>query len=681
MYYLESRVEILEGLLRENGITFPAPEVLDHSARLPVADPVKAAQGEDWRHPTGKENEGFSELQAQPPGQRQTQQEKAHEQRKDDENKLDKLVSNVGMISVAGASDPRYLGSTSGISFARVVFAAVKSSVSGANSDKGSTRSTSDPSRAAAKAIGPGGTSMRDSFFGLQTKPTITPAPFPDRDLALRLVDFYFEHANPQVPILHRGEFMKMFNAVYSDEKRTRTPRQSYMLNIVFAIGAGIYLGDPDTEPESGGGNTGSPEKKRKSSEQGQTEGGKKKGSKNGHGQAQPEEYHASAIVHLEACLQSTMPVDRPDGFGGGLEELQAVLLLAGFALLRPVAPGLWYITGVAVRLAVDLGLHYEDGKDIDSGLNHADAKHSKRDEKISKERVEQHAKEKGRREWMRDFRRRLWWCTYSFDRLVSTCVGRPFGITDQAITTEFPSLLEDEYITPTGFLPEGHGRPSSKHVAYHYFRFRLLQSEILQVLQHQQAQIVRKERREEEANRYLHAELPSPFLVKHRTFRQWRHDIDMRLEDWKNTAPTRKESGVKFSHEFMELNYWQAVIMLYRQSLSTPKQFQNEYHDDEVESPGARIVEAREDEQRVFLKVAEAGQKVLKLYRALHRIHLVNYTFLATHHLFMAGISFLYAIWHSPVVRSQLVSLFFPHATLHRLVRGAGAILIHNRH
>jgi len=56
-----------------------------------------------------------------------------------------------------------------------------------------------------------------------------------------------------------------------------------------------------------------------------------------------------------------------------------------------------------------------------------------------------------------------------------------------------------------------------------------------------------------------------------------------------------------------------------------------------------------------VFLKVAEAGQKVLKLYRQLHRIHLVNYTFLATHHLFMAGISFLYAIWHSPAVRSEL--------------------------
>ncbi|KAI7573374.1 hypothetical protein KC316_g11847 [Hortaea werneckii] len=65
--------------------------------------------------------------------------------------------------------------------------------------------------------------------------------------------------------------------------------------------------------------------------------------------------------------------------------------------------------------------------------------------------------------------------------------------------------------------------------------------------------------------------------------------------------------------------------------------------------------MEAKEDEEMVFMKVAQAGQTVLKIYRQLHRLKLVNYTFLATHHLFMSGISFLYAIWHSTLVRSQL--------------------------
>jgi hypothetical protein len=273
------------------------------------------------------------------------------------------------------------------------------------------------------------GTSMRDSFFGLQTKPTIRQASFPDRELGSRLVELYFEHANPQIPILHRGEFMEMFERVYTSGERNRTSRESYMLNIVFAIGAGIILGSSDTDDSPTSDPSRSPTKSRSSPPS------NKKRRLAGH-QHQPEEYHASAIVHLENFLGSSPAADRPDGFGGGLEELQAVLLLAGFALLRPVAPGLWYIVGVAVRLGVDLGLHYEDGVGID-GAGSEDQSAGKSELKTegsgattasgnaSTSKVD--AKERGRRQWVRDLRRRLWWCVYSLDRLVSTCVGRPF--------------------------------------------------------------------------------------------------------------------------------------------------------------------------------------------------------------------------------------------------------------
>lgn len=430
-----------------------------------------------------------------------------------------------------------------------------------------------------------------------------------------------------------------MFEQAYADgDARVRTPRELYMLNIVFAIGSGIFLGDAGD---------------REAKEEEKKESKKKSGLNH---QCQPEEYHASAIVHLESCLSSPASIERPDGFGGGLEELQAVLLLAGFALLRPVAPGLWYIIGVAVRLAVDLGLHYEDGKDVDVGLEEVDDVKGE-DSDLAKLRREHHARERGRREWVRDFRRRLWWCTYCFDRLVSTCVGRPFGITDQVITTEFPSLLDDKYITPSGFLEAPPGEASYKVASWHYLRLRLLQSEILQVLQHQQAQQARAGGANQR-NPYMHTTLPSPFLSKFDSFRSWRIDIDKRLWEWKTSAPTKRDTGVGFSVEFLELNYWQCIIMLYRQSLSVPAMFEGEFNtSEEVNSPSVHNIELREDEERVFLKVAEAGQRVLRLYRQLHRVHLVNYTFLATHHLFMAGISFLYAIWHSAIVRSRLVS------------------------
>jgi hypothetical protein len=128
------------------------------------------------------------------------------------------------------------------------------------------------------------------------------------------------------------------------------------------------------------------------------------------------------------------------------------VLLLAGFALLRPVAPGLWYIVGVAVRLGVDLGLHYEDGVGIDGSgsedhaIGRADLKTepSVNDDTSSTApgsantaRID--AKERGRRQWVRDLRRRLWWCVYSVDRLVSTCVGRPF-VSNPILNLKSPS-------------------------------------------------------------------------------------------------------------------------------------------------------------------------------------------------------------------------------------------------
>ncbi|KAJ2990709.1 hypothetical protein NUW58_g2817 [Xylaria curta] len=578
VYYLETRVDQLEALLRAQNIPYPAPDNLEHCSR----------PGTDGGHARSPNEGALSMLSeaAEATGVPQS----FHT---GDESGRPNKIMRTG-----SATGPRYLGSANGVSFARVVFAAVQSSV-------GDHRSTSDKAgiRPYRSITGngdlPGGTSMRALF----------------RDLGFQLVELYFEHANPQIPVLHRVDFMHIFEQAYAEEGRVRGPRELYTLNMVFAIGGGIIMDGQTTSRASG-------EEKR---------------------QAQPEEYHASAIIHLEACLN-----------GGGLEELQAVLLLASFALLRPVPPGLWYIVGVAVRLAVDLGLYYEDGKDVEFDLGEKKGGSSVPDG--GDKSREAALRERGRREYIRDLRRRLWWCTYAFDRIVSTCVGRPFGVSDQVITTEFPSMLEDRYITQAGIAnPPVDGGPTYKVVAKHYLRLRLLQSEILQVLQYQQAQTARING-QNLRNEYMHTQLPSPFLSRFDSFRSWRKNIDERLYSWKNSAPTKQDSGVAFSPEFLELNYWQAIIMLYRQSLSVPAMFESEYHTSkEVNSPSIYSQERQEDQERVYVKVAEAGQKILRLYRQLHLQGLVNYTYLATHHLFMAGISYLYAIWHSLVVRSRL--------------------------
>ena len=631
VYYLENRVQYLESLLESNNVTFNPPEAYA---------PVVKDSAEKAQSPTNLQR-SWTNTTSPPMGSPHSGPNDVRDQKDVEAEKLNELVSNIGMVSVQGASDPRYLGSTSGISFARVVLAAIKSSVSTNNSERTGVK----PSKPSQDVAAAGGSSMRDSYFGLQTKPNIPEASFPDKQLGEKLVRLYFEHANPQIPILHRGDFMEIFDRAYSVEPALRTSRELYLLNIVFAIGAGIIWGSSDPEPSTGHHHELNVKRTKMSSQQ-----------------AQPEEYHASAIVHLSSFLSATSTSDNKERSGGDLEELQAVLLLAGFALLRPVAPGLWYIIGVALRLAIDLGLHYEDGSDLETVGNGAAGQQNfgpnmARNQADFNSGQSIDPQEKGRREWIRDLRRRLWWCTYNFDRLVSTCVGRPFGITDQVVTTEFPCLLDDKHITKNGLLrPMSVDEPSYKRVSHHYFRLRLLQSEILQVLQYQQAQQARRGGTNQ-YNEFMHTKLPSPFLTKFNSFRSWRKDIDQRLWDWKESAPPQHDTGVGFSTHFLELNYWQAVIMLYRQSLTVPAPLAGQLSpSEEVVSPASTIIEEKEDEDLVFLKCAEAGQKTLKLYRQLHRRRLVNYTYLATHHLFMAGISFLYAVWHSPAVRMRLV-------------------------
>lgn len=616
VYFLETRVAYLEKQLAEHNIEFKKAVAFDEEEAVKtetegdttqtgsVADgPGTEGADKSWKGSAIKEEAEGSVQRADGDQGRDTDGNR--DAANEDNWRLHNLVSNIGMVSVQGTSDPRYLGSTSGISFARVVFAAVRSSLPGNVPERAPIRPSE---RLPQTAAGPAGGSMRDSFFGLQTRPMMKRAAFPDRELAERLVDLYFEHANPQMPILHRGDFMELLDRTYLLEEKNRSPRALYVLNIVFAIGAGIIFEDKplssDEEDHAGRDRASSTTKRLRLSNH----------------QYQPEEYHASAIVHLESFLGSSSS----EGFGG-LEELQAVLLLASFALLRPVAPGLWYIVGVAMRLAVDLGLHYEDGV----GLTIKDGNQVQ-------PRID--ARERGRREWVRDLRRRLWWCTYSFDRLVATCVGRPFGISDQAISTEFPSMMDDKYITKSGLVTPPDGAPTYKHVAFHYFKLRLLQSEIHDVLQYQQARAVRR-RASESATILPHAELTSPFLQGFDSFRSWRHDVHRRLVEWNESAPTRPDTGVRFSIELLELNYWQAIILLYQQSLTVPAELASELTPaDDVSSPSFSNPEEGDDEDHVYLNVAEAGQKVIRIYRQLHRVRLVNYTYLATHHIFMAG-------------------------------------------
>lgn len=462
---------------------------------------------------------------------------------------IENLVNQVGLVGVQGTSAPGFMGGSSGISFARLMFAAVKLSVKDGdktgNSPPGPAIPTSDSIATSDPAA--------SSTVIPRNRQRTAPCPFPNRDVAEQLLEIYFQQANPQFPILFRPTFKPIFRRLCDRvEMEGGTPPANFVQHgmnnfdsiqhsadlyfafMCFAIASAMSQSTENL----------------------------------------PERYHAAAMQHVDSLFLSAASTNNR------LDGLKGVLLLALYSLMRPCNPGVWYVLGSALRLAVDMGLHQENTP-------------------------------KAEKTWdpvALDERRRLFWCTYSFDRQVSVYLGRPFGISDDAVKVPFPVDVDDECITPNGILPQQLGRMSSRTISLHMFRIRQLQSEIQQIL-------------------YQNSEIPRRFS----SLENWRRDMEARLQHWCDTAPkNRDEAGCGFNLSFVDLNYQQTRLLLYGLCPAVP-------------SPSTEAFEI----------IADSGSKIIKAYRHLHREKSINYTWLACHNLFMAGTSYLCALWQCPEVRA----------------------------
>ena len=115
--------------------------------------------------------------------------------------------------------------------------------------------------------------------------------------------------------------------------------------------------------------------------------------------QRKGDENDRTALQHMSAARGLAGYVLHP----GSIAGVQALLLLVQYALVDPAHYDSWYLVGMASRLVVDLGLHCEPPPET----------------KISKSTL--------------DLRRRIFHCTYAFDRLVSMSLDRAFSFTDDS--------------------------------------------------------------------------------------------------------------------------------------------------------------------------------------------------------------------------------------------------------
>src|SRR5882757_3164589 len=98
VYYLETRLAYFEQLLKANAIPFNASEVYNAESK---------EIGDTGQSP-GSTKGSWVGPQSPGDGSPQTVKNEDWERKQEDADKLNKLVSNIGMVSVQGASDARY---------------------------------------------------------------------------------------------------------------------------------------------------------------------------------------------------------------------------------------------------------------------------------------------------------------------------------------------------------------------------------------------------------------------------------------------------------------------------------------------------------------------------------------------------------------------------------------------
>jgi hypothetical protein len=493
-------------------------------------------------------------------------------------------------------SDGGYLGAGSGLTFARLLLTAVKLKVRPVGASDSSTQKSLPPE----------------------------PIGLPPKRIAEEYLTLYFSQANPQMPILHREDFVKRYfqpiygkltrgvslandytvsgcevaadnedfsdtyyyrNYVSKDGKTDEDPVNKptpqpalFFLNIIFAIATSVrMLENPDRLSE---------------------------------------QYKAASQLHFESVFGSS---DR-------LEALQGLLLLSLYSIMRPATPGVWYVLGTAMRLCVDLGLHTEEKRawafedsvahgasaaDLAPQMSSGSLRIPKKSSSLKSGRNATPAKLA--HEWTLDMKRRLFWCTYALDRQVCVYMGRPVGIAEESIKVKFPSELDDAVVgTAVGVSISASGgfgtrSLSYKSVSLSFFRMRQLQAEIQRVL-------------------YDCAPIPREFG----SLEAWRESMAGRLHEWHNNCPkSHKKMNCAFNVGFFDLNYHQSRLLLYGISPAT-----------RYLTPASCQI------------IANAGANIIEKYNELHGSRCINYTWVAVHNLFMAGTSYLYAMYHSPEVR-----------------------------
>jgi hypothetical protein len=157
--------------------------------------------------------------------------------------------------------------------------------------------------------------------------PSPTPNSLPARHEATPLLQHYFDNIFVQLPFFVETSFWTSVDAVYQSQGRFAKPFDHWMLRMVLAIAsASVSYHNNDKS-------------------------------------------HQRALSLVAEALTYAGDVLRP----GSITCIQAILLLAQYALVDPGRFRSWFLVGMAIRVAVDLGLHQDPPAEVLSNSTRLD--------------------------------------------------------------------------------------------------------------------------------------------------------------------------------------------------------------------------------------------------------------------------------------------------------------------
>ncbi|WVQ73053.1 hypothetical protein IAR50_002616 [Cryptococcus sp. DSM 104548] len=307
-------------------------------------------------------------------------------------------VEDAGQITTDDRGNYRWIGSSNTLSLL----------------DSFSGRQSAGPSHSVSTPIDPNPAPLsnlptstaRDAnpYFGpvagsgvVKALPDVDQVQYPTKDKAMDMIDAFFEHVHPCLPLLLEFEFRRDFGLLMEARQGGQSSWGGGFVSVLFAVfalgeraivNARAWARETDKAQE---------------------------GLDDGHETVLPGEAEAGVIWYERAqILHYTTMKDVT------IHQVQCLTLLATFQAAVNAMPMSWLLAGQAIRVAQDLGLHR------------------------STARLPLSFREK-------QLRSRCWWAVYGLERMMSISLGRPLGVDDQDVDVAFPVEIDDATLEKIG--------------------------------------------------------------------------------------------------------------------------------------------------------------------------------------------------------------------------------------